>query len=192
MSDSCWGRIRIGGRLPKKHIGSFLAAIKYEGIPDSPQTEEDLRKKVDTESLEGYLELSDGEASYGMFEKLETYCQKHGLTYERSSAENGDSNPEEVYWAPGMATPLVCKTDVNGCQVIDREELLQWIDSVRTYLKKAPTIEKAPLHINSNGSHSHYAKRILATKKVDPLDLLETELNLSCPVHGDVPPLEIE
>ena len=189
MSDSYWGRIMIGGRLPQKDVEEFLEVIHKECLPDRPKTEQDLRKMlVDNE----YLEMSDGEASNGMFEDLENWCMKHDLTYQRNSDACGDESAEEVYWAPGMRGPIFNKTDQNNDVVIDREEILQYIEDLRKYLKKAPTVEKAPLHINS-GRHSfiYYATEILKAKKVDPLTLLENNIKRLHPISGDVPPLEI-
>lgn len=190
MSDSYWARIRIGGHLPKSKVPKFLAVIKSEYISERPETEKELQDTL-KETL-SFLELSDGQASNGMFDGLEEYCRNNDLTYQRNSDQYGECEAEEVYWAPGLKEPLINKTDGGGNVVIDREEVLQCIREIREYLHKAPTLKQAPLHINSDiNRHITFAQRILATGKVDPLDLLEHAISIEYPVAGDVPPLVI-
>lgn len=191
MSDGFYAGIKIGGRLPKKYLGEFLQVLQKEGIPDAPRTEADLRKTLNEEDA-SYLDLSDSEASYGCFKDLEIYCMKRSLTFQRNSESYGEYDAKEVYWVPGMNEPHVNTTDADSHPVIRVDEMLEIMNDIKKFIKKVPTIDNAPLHINdSDPRHCAYAERILKQHVVDPMDLLEMTIKAEYPEAGEMPPLEI-
>jgi hypothetical protein len=187
MADWFYGRIRIGGRLPRKDLPEFMKTISSE-ISEG-KTEEELRGYIVDA---GCLELDDPQARYGRFDGIEEYCRQHGLTYVRDSDSYGECDAEKVFWRPGMESAECLLTNKNEHIVIEKRNLLTYINDLKKFLEKVKSVDDAPLKINSKNPHVEaYAKHILATNEINPLDLLTLRINMEYPDVGEIPAFEI-
>lgn len=187
MSDHFYARIRIGGRLPSKDLPEFLDTIN--GEISERKTEEDLRGCT---QKAGCLDLEDNQARYGQFNDVETYCRKHNLSYVRDSDSYAEYDAEKAFWRPGMKEAECLLTNKNAHPVIDKRNILEYMEDLRKFLKKVKSVDDAPIKINSeHPHHAAYAKRILETNSIDVLDLLQLRINMEYPDSGTLPAFEI-
>jgi hypothetical protein len=185
MGDRIYGEIHIGGRLYRKDLEEFLE-LACEANRDDKVTEEWLL------NCHGEVVFRDPEASYGEFEDLEIWCRHHDLTYRRESEGKYEYDPETVYWTPGLKDPIIVATNHSGNETITVKGLSNKLLELKKFLKKCNKVDKAPLHINAkNINHIQWAKHILSTNKIDPIELLELWVQTEYPDTSKIPAFEI-
>lgn len=181
MSDYFYGSIEIGGKLPATDVPAFIKALNYEGFEQGTTTLATGKS----------LEYSDEQATYGTFPDLETFCQKHGLTFTRKSSGKYEFDPEEVHWEPGMKEPEVMYTLEDGKEILTQEGLTQKFKKVESLMKKF-SMKEAPLHINSRDTlKKTFARYMLKHGKKDAYEIVKEYLCNGVGNDNTVPPFEI-
>jgi len=112
MSEYFWGRIEIGGDLPRQELSRFCRALGAGSEIDLLRFKEDGRHVI----------REEGEAPYGQFEELETTCRELGLPYIRRSDGKYEFSPEIVFWQPGMLGPHTVITDHDGKMQVSMDD----------------------------------------------------------------------
>ena len=137
MADCFPGEIRIGGKVPAALVEEFVkevAATKasvggYDGYPFDPKQQR-LTEVLDEN---GYLYLADSEARFGMFEELEAFCVKHGISFDRHSDAFAEYDAENVSYRPGMKEPDISHATQSGDTLLRAEEVQKVLDLLGTY-----------------------------------------------------------
>jgi hypothetical protein len=108
MSEPIAAEIRIGGPVPATLVPGLCRAIAQERLsldwgdaPFSPTTKGELLAARD--DLDGALLLRfyDDQASYGEFEELEHFLQRHGIPFDRLSEPKWEFTALTVVFRPG-------------------------------------------------------------------------------------------
>ncbi len=140
------GQIWIGGQLsrtammPNPRLASsiettvlqnLIAALSADGashefgdkVIDANCTEHGLGDYLTDDGR--LLTLKCAEAVNGEFPKTEQFCMNHGIPFDRWGDAYGDCDAENVYFRPGMDTPIVRYSDSSGNEVVDGDTVRQ-------------------------------------------------------------------
>jgi hypothetical protein len=125
MADCMAAEILIGGRLPRSRVEAFCSAIQdqylaldWGGGAFSPETAGDLMAAMhDSNYKDSWLRLTDDEARYGQFERLEEFLRKERIPYDRRSAGKYSYDAEIVWYRPGLGL-FTCVTNMAGEPVV--------------------------------------------------------------------------
>ena len=71
--------------------------------------------------------------SFGMFEELEAFCVKHGISFDRHSDAFAEYDAENVSYRPGMKEPGVSSATQSGDALLRAEEVQKVLDLLKTY-----------------------------------------------------------
>lgn len=138
MADRISASICIGGRLPRRKPGRFLAAIEQANVSlewgDAcyrPKTAEELLSSLE----DGRVWVCDDEVAYGEFPDLEEACRRLKLPYTRYSEGKYEYDPEVADWRPRMRKVLSRMGTNNGFSTYlpteDVEEALKYLEAGR-------------------------------------------------------------
>ncbi len=124
MGERYPAEIKIGGKVPAGLLDRFLGELNsirgrvggYDGDPFVAETAAELRQTLDDD---GHLCLADAEASFGQFEDLEAFCVQHGIPFDRHSDAHYEYDSENVYFRPGMESPLAVASNNLNEDLID-------------------------------------------------------------------------
>lgn len=177
MSDNFYGSIKIGGELPKELINEFLGKIekdtgmnygKLDRIPDN----------------NGTLYIEDSEARNGQFDNLETWCQKHDLSYVRESSACYEYSAEVVWWIPGMEEAMVVLTTMDQEPYIIKDTLNRIIN----FLEKVKDPKDATLMLED---YKEWAMEVIDEGKMDPVTFMKMRIEEICPETPELPSFKI-
>jgi hypothetical protein len=100
MGDYFPGSIEIGGTITRAVYNKLFKLAQSYGFEwaDVPDDPDDLLKAIAGKPLE----ITDPQASGGMFPDIEEFCQENGLTFRRHSDSYCEYEAEIVWWEPGM------------------------------------------------------------------------------------------
>lgn len=158
MSDYFPAEIEIGGKISKSVLEELYEIVQYEGLgweSDAPLPDFDdfLQHIVSV----GVIRLSDSEATGGMFQALEAFCQKHDLAYIRHCEAKYEYDAELVWWLPAMEEPISCASNQSGDALLPAEDVkriafskqpdLLRIDELHKYLQEHMPPELPKLEI---------------------------------------------
>ncbi|MET3436023.1 hypothetical protein [Sphingomonas sp. 1185] len=103
MADRVFVKITIGGALPRSRLQDLLTVVANEGLSlDHDDEELSIEDHVANEPLT----LMAHEVAWGRFDQLESFCQKLGLAFVRSSGGYaGSFGPVRVVFA-GWGQPV--------------------------------------------------------------------------------------
>lgn len=187
MADCFWGSIKIGGKINKKDLPLFLAALKYDCLISGEDPKEtDIEDARDEDN--GFLFFEDSEAHCGMFDRVEETCRNLGLVYVRQSDSYGEYDAE-LDWFDENRKEVTLLTDKEGWPIIRYQNLKELINA----LDKLRTIDEAPLLMeNGNNTEKKLAKYFMSAGDVpDPITYLKVYLNKAAPEEPTVPRFEI-
>lgn len=192
MSDQYWASITIGGEIKEEDLLDFVHALRHEfgNIDEGEVTDSASAVKWIEDQIKkwnGHLYQDDVEASYGMFDGLETWCQDHGVSYDRQSDSYGDYEGETAWWRPGMTEPESMVILNDGHPVLRKERLTEVLKIIRE-----TTLDNVALRINSDDEDEEFIVRcVLEEGKTDPLALLEKWIDHTYPEPPSLPELKI-
>jgi hypothetical protein len=96
MADWLNGEMTIGGPLPES--GEVLDRL----VTLMAENDEECKGNLLVAFAEGsFLIVRHSQARSGEFPDLETFCQKHGIAFSRSSDGTGEYSNERVHFRPG-------------------------------------------------------------------------------------------
>lgn len=141
MADRFPGRISIGGSISATErlfpedpedaltvLEGLILALHEDGACDDYGgaeiplncSREKLNEYIDDD---GTLTLVSDQARNGEFEETESFCIKHGLSFDRWSDHYCEYDSEIVFWRPDMEQPLILFSNADGDPVIRRDSL---------------------------------------------------------------------
>ncbi len=127
MADYFYGRISIGGQVPRDKVEQLLTLLKQEH--DVPQ-DVTLATLLDTPlcprvAVAGCLEIEDSDAAYGQFAKLEAFLAENRIAFDRESAGKYEFNAELVQYRPGQFDnkPVTTGVDANSRAIVYHDEV---------------------------------------------------------------------
>jgi len=145
MSDRFSAQILIGGNLPKAKVPDFLKALEADGVRHewgehyirAEEGEQALTKsEYGRENGTKVLRFCDEEACYGQFEKVEEFCEKNKLSFDRNSEAYCSYDAETVSFRPGHRD---CRfSDQNGNPLVPVSAI------TRAFGKDCKKVEKMP------------------------------------------------
>lgn len=192
MSDRYYASIVLGGKIKRSLLPDFVSAITQElGRAPADDPEEWIKEELINSNDGDTLFLDNPEAKWGEFEHLEEWCREHDISYTRNSSQYAEYEPSIAWWHPGMEKAEEKTVNTDGSDVFPRSDLEIMLEDLREFLGKIKTTKDAPLMINEEDSKGTWAKHVLQTGKVDPVDLIEIYLEKESPSVPDLPPLEI-
>lgn len=74
--------------------------------------------------------LKHDQAVNGEFSETEQFCTEHNIPFNRWSDHYGEYSAENVYWRPGMKTPLFTCSNSAGHEVVDGAEVREAIEKL--------------------------------------------------------------
>ena len=143
MADYFPGEIRIGGTIPGDVLEAFLAEVNatgakvggYEGLEFAATTAADLTEALDGD---GHLFLVNDQARSGMFEEMEAFCVRHGISFDRHSDARYEYDAENISFRTGMKEPVSIPSNNAG-------EDLFTVGAVRPVVKELTRVVTAGL-----------------------------------------------
>lgn len=136
--DSFRAQIWIGGCIHENLIPGLVEAL-YEdeasddfggATIDKNCTEEQLFAYLDNESL---LNLCCEDAELGRFGATENFCTSHDISFNRTSDRYAEYDGEDLYWRPGMKSPIITFFDDNGSEIVRGSPVRTAIDLLKEY-----------------------------------------------------------
>jgi len=186
MSDTCWGKIQIGGTLPKAKENTFKKLIKMSLAYLEPSAKVVFKNYMVGEP--GFLEFEEPEVNYGNFE-VEGDLRKLGLTYFKETGAGDEYGEAQEYWTPGMAKPKISYTqDGEECLAIYTVlGIIETIKRIRGNDSEIPLLLEDEDPINSFVA-KYYTKHDISG---DPMDCLSEYLKTHL-VPSEIPPFVVQ
>jgi hypothetical protein len=150
MADRMAAEILIGGKLSRSRAEALCGAIQdqyialdWGGGAYNPQTAEELVAAVEGSTVkDGWLRLTDDEARWGQFERLEEFLREQKIAYDRRSAGKYDYDAEIVSYRPGIGL-FMCLTNLAG-EPVAAVSMLKKIEKKLAALVKSLKCSRVP------------------------------------------------
>lgn len=124
MSETMSAVIRIGGHVPRRLVPALCRCLADERLVleksdefFEPHSAEDLLAARTEYQGHLVLELHDDQATWGHFESLESFLEKHRVPFDRQTDGKWEYDPHRLQFRPGRK-PLVTITDSRGQPVM--------------------------------------------------------------------------
>src|SRR5687768_6976870 len=129
MSEYLAAEIFIGGTLASKSVSEFCTLIgaadvrleRGDGRFMPHNADELLDARTESDGIE-VLRFCDDSAPWGRFVKLEAFCVRHRLPFNRSTEGKWEYDPELVVYRPGKP-PQAIPTNADGDPVVARTDV---------------------------------------------------------------------
>lgn len=192
MSDSFWGRIKVGGKLPREKIDDFIRALEEDVLVTDPEgsVTEVLQKVIDEhrDGEKGYLEFEESEAINGAFPTLEDFCEENGLHFVRESSQFCEYNACEQWYSPGaLKEKGINFLDSDSREIVFKSDMEELIEAVR----EVRDVENAPKYMAEEGIKRELADYLLSSESPDVMEFMHNKLEELCPEPPEIPPFEI-
>jgi hypothetical protein len=132
MADCMAALIEIGGDLPRNHLEELVERIHDSGAGFDwidHANPEAIRTRLAAAAAEGAtLDLTDDQARWGRFERLEEWLVEHSLPWRRHTSAKYEYDAEIVWFAPGMTAPESVPANEGADVLVPLDEVRRILD----------------------------------------------------------------
>ena len=143
MSERIPASITIGGEIKRKTLEALVEFIGQAGVGlNYGESHVDPKEAMTVimASQGSTVRFCDDQASWGLFNDLETFCRKNKVDFDRHSDGRGEFPAAEVFCRSGVLTEHASNNDEDI--VVGRGEVLYIIDGAGTPHGKLKRLRK--------------------------------------------------
>jgi putative N-acetylmannosamine-6-phosphate epimerase len=137
MADTTFGTIKIGGVILEKdveglceEIGQASLFAGWDGTGDSTFVPKSIDDLLSYAEEQGFLVMSDMDASDGIFESLETFCIEHGIEFDRYASTLYSYPPESKKYRKDLGV-VETTTNEDGDNVIHERPVKEALELIK-------------------------------------------------------------